>query len=135
MIEIVYFFVASYSISNVFINFLQWGQISSYTIGIFLSLIITLLLMDIVAEKRRVVNASKFNFRLLQIIIVFINFAGYTSELPNAYAKDIQNALITKNKQEYSKKELCKVFSVFTKRLNHQVVNKAIYHFKNKLDF
>lgn len=102
MIEIVYFFVASYAISNVFINFLQWGQISSYTIGIFLSLIITLLLMDIVAEKRRVVNASKFNFRLLQIIIVFINFAGYTSELPNAYAKDIQNALITKNKQEYS---------------------------------
>ena len=102
IIEVVYFFVASYSISNVFINFLQWGQISSYTIGIFLSLIITLLLMDIVAEKRRVVNASKFNFRLLQIIIVFINFAGYTSELTNTYAKDIQNGLIAKNKQEYS---------------------------------
>lgn len=100
---VVYFFLASYSLSNMFINFLKWSELSSWCVGICLATIVTMLLINIMAEQRQNFSGNKFYFRLMQLIVVIITFSGLISELPHIYAKDIYNHLIEKNESKLSR--------------------------------
>lgn len=99
---VVYFFLASYSLSNMFINFLKWSELSSLCVGLCLAMIVTMLLINIMAEQRQHFDGNRFYFRLMQLIVVMITFAGLISELPHIYAKDIHNHLIAKNESKLS---------------------------------
>ena len=78
MAVILYFAIAVFSISKMFIYSLKWNESSAYGVGVCLALLLTILLTNVIGDSRERLGNLKFYFRLIQMVVFVLSFFGFS---------------------------------------------------------